>query len=101
MICEAVEGSRRNMAHYSLMHMKIKSICQSIFSVNVFLFVLYHIFKQRRFLFRLCSIFLFPYIFLTSHSNHFEAVDFPVFAQLLRKRLEAAFLFQSYRLYSF
>lgn len=25
MICEAVEGSRRNMAHYSLMHMKIKS----------------------------------------------------------------------------
>lgn len=36
MICEAVEGSRRNMAHYSLMHMKIKSICQSIFSVNVF-----------------------------------------------------------------
>lgn len=25
MICEAVEGSRRNMAHYSLMHMNIKS----------------------------------------------------------------------------
>lgn len=25
MICEAAEGSRRNMAHYSLMHMKIKS----------------------------------------------------------------------------
>lgn len=25
MICEALGGSRRNMAHYTLMHMKIKS----------------------------------------------------------------------------
>lgn len=60
-----------------------QTTCQSIFSVNVF-FVLYHIFKQWRFLFRFCSIFLFPYIFLISLSNHFEAVDFPVFAQSRR-----------------
>lgn len=78
-----------------------QTTCQSIFSVNVF-FVLYHIFKQWRFLFRFCY-FSVPLHFFDLTFKPFRSCRLPCFCSVasLSKRLEAAFLFQSYGLYSF